>query len=419
MALTPFLFAITACNQENEPGDTGVAVELPGISHVGSVDRNASPSTANLDQLNAENAAFSTTLLTELYTAAAGNLVTSPWSLQIVMAQVVAGADGDSKTAINDTFGWTLAEADFHEAFNAADLTVAAHNDPAADEPVAITSTNQIFVTSGYELGEPWLDTLSGNYGTGVREMDFAGDPSGVAGDINAWIADRTGDHIKDLVTQEMVADSRMLLANALFFKASWAVPFTEESTSDLDFTLTTGDVVSVPTMRGTANLAGGFGDGFFVADIPFTDSGLTMTIVLPDEGTFDAFVSGMTWETMADVFENEAFCEECSLQMPKFEFKSQPPMNEALSALGMGPAFGGSYPGINPNLTLTSIDQQGFIAVNENGAEAAAATVASFSDSYTEPPFGPVVVDHPFVWFIRETDGGAVLFAGIVVDPR
>jgi serpin B len=84
-----------------------------------------------------------------------------------------------------------------------------------------------------------------------------------------------------------------------------------------------------------------------------------------------------------------------------------------------MAPAFGGTYDDISPSLTLTAVEQQGFVSVSEKGTEAAAATVAVFDESASEPPFGPIVIDRPFLWLIRESDGGAVLFAGVVTDPR
>ena len=93
--------------------------------------------------------------------------------------------------------------------------------------------------------------------------------------------------------------------------------------------------------------------------------------------------------------------------------------VNDVLLAFGMDAAYGGDYSAINPALSLSSVEQAGFVAVNEIGTEAAAATVAEFSDSASEAPFGPVIVDRPFLWFIRDVETGAVLFAGVVVDPR
>jgi serpin B len=334
------------------------------------------------------------------------------------MGQVYAGAGGDAKTAIASTMGWSLPDAEFHEAFDAAELSVSSHHDPSGDPPLQITSTNQIFVTTGYPLGQAWLDTLSEWYGTGAQQMDFEKDPKGVASDINDWIADRTGDHIKDLIDAELVANSRMLLVNAVYFQASWEVPFSESSTKDQDFTTVDGSKLSVPMMTGAVNVRGIAGDGFFVADLPYSDDGLTMTLVLPDEGRFSEVLSTLDWGTLSTLLAAEESCKECSFTMPRFEVKSAPDMTGILKTMGMDAAFGGAYPGINDALTLTSVGQQGFVSVNEKGTEAAAATVAAFADSYSEPPFGPVVVDRPFMWMVREQDG-AILFAGVVTDPR
>jgi serpin B len=104
---------------------------------------------------------------------------------------------------------------------------------------------------------------------------------------------------------------------------------------------------------------------------------------------------------------------------LPRFELDGKPQMTPALKTLGMDAAFGGSYEGINPALTLTAVEQMGFVSVGEKGMEAAAATYAAFNDSWSEPPFGPVILDRPFLWLVRENGGGAILFAGVVSDPR
>lgn len=398
--------------------DTDNDAAIPGETLRGSTERETSPSTDGLPTLYAENADFSFDLLRTVYAAAPGNQVISPWSLQIVMAQVQAGASGEAKTAIAATFGWTLADEALNASFDAADLALAAHN-ADGDTPVVITSTNQIFVTTGYPLGATWLDTLSTWYGTGVQQMDFAADPAGVASDINAWIADRTGDHIKDLISSDIVASSRMLLVNAVYFNASWAVPFSESQTADAPFTLGDGTEVDVPTMSGSITVRGAQADGFFIADMPYSDAGLTMTIVLPDPGQFDSVLASLDFTTLQAAVDSELFCEECSVDLPKFEVEGKPDLTAALIALGMDPAFGGAYPGISDALTLTAVEQQGFVSVNEKGTEAAAATVAEFTDSASEPPFGPIVVNRPFIWLVREEPTGTVLFSGIVTDPR
>ncbi len=396
------------------------AVKTPGVEVKGSTAREMGPDTSDVATLASENSDFSFDFLRTVDAQAPGNEVVSPWSLQVVMAQVYDGAAGDAKTAIASTFGWDLADDALNAAFDASDLDVTGHDDASADPPVVVTTTNQIFVANGYDLGADWLNTLSGWYGTGVQQMDFVGDPAGTADDINAWIADRTGDHIKDLVTSDVISNSKMLLANALYFNAAWELPFDASNTKDAPFTLADGSVVNVPTMNGSVVVDGYQADGFFVADMPYSDPGLTMTIVLPDAGQFDAVLAGLNDATLSAAIAAEYPCSECSVALPKFEVSSKPDVTGALTTLGMGAAFWGDYSPINPELTLAQVEQEGFVSVSENGTEAAAATVAEFTDgAIEEPPFGPIVVDRPFLWLVREPTSGAVLFAGVVRDPR
>ncbi len=398
---------------------TGCAQPMPGKTLMGTAARRMDPSTADLGTLSAENAQFSLELLDTVYTGSPENTVLSPWSLQVVLAQVYAGGDSDVQTAIADAFGWSLSGDALHEAFDAADLSVVSHEDPAADPAVTLTTTNQIFSDFQYDIGTDWLDTLSAFYGTGVQQMDLAGDSAGSADAINAWVEDRTGGHIKDLVEAGSVAQSGLLLVNAVYFKASWPVQFYAEATTDAAFTLLDGSTVNVPTMSGSVSVSAATADGFFVADLPYSDPGLTLTVVVPDEGRFTEVLGGLDAATLDAAVAAEVACGECSVTLPSFEVRSAPDMDGALMAMGLGPAYGGAYPGINDQLSLASIGQQGFVSVSETGTEAAAATVAAFAGTaFEDPPLGPVVIDRPFFYLIREV-GGAVLFAGVVTDPR
>lgn len=403
----------------DDSGDPTTGDTPPGTTLKGSTERDTDPDTADLPTLGRENAEFSLSLLRTVRGLERGNQVLSPWSLQVVMGQVLAGAAGDTKTVISDAMGWTLAEPDIHEAMDAADLKIQAHDDASADPPVTITSTNQIFVTVDRTPEAAWLDTLSTWYGTGVQQMDFETDPAAVASEINAWISARTGGHIDDLITELMVTTNKMLLVNALYFKASWAVPFSESSTSELPFTLEDGSRVDVTTMSGAVTVRGAFMDGYTVADIPYSDGGLTMTLVVPDAERFSEIADGLTWTQLEAAIDSAEWCSECNTQLPKFKIESKPPVQGALEAMGMAAAFYGDYSNIHPTLTLTGIDQAGFIEVNEKGTEAAAATVAEFSDSASIPPFDELIVDRPFLFFVRERETMNILFAGVVMDPR
>lgn len=420
MLLLSLLFACSSSTPGDDTSDPGEQpAAIPGTTVKGDAARVSTPSTADLPTLTAENGDFAVALTRELLASDPANLVVSPWSLQMVMAQVYAGATGETKTVIADTFGWSLPEPQLHEAFDAADLALEAHHDEAAEPPVYVTDISQIFLTTGYDLGADWLDTLSAYYGTGVQVMDFAADPAGVSDDINAWILSNTGGHIDDLITPEMVGDSRMLLVNALFFKASWAVPFSEEHTQDASFTLLDGSTVSVPTMMGSVRVAGVQREGFLYGEMPFSDAALTISLVVPDAGRFAEVADALTW---TDVVEAEAAaidCEQCTVHLPRFTIDSAPDVQAAMIALGMGAAFYGTYADINPDLTLTGVDQQAFILTNEIGTEAAAATVAEFTDSAPKDVPPPVIVDRPFLYFVRDATSGAVLFSGAVTDPR
>jgi serpin B len=397
----------------------GCAQPMPGQTLMGTVSRRMAPSTADLGTLSSENAAFSLELLDTVYEAEPGNTVLSPWSLQSVLAQVYAGGDSAVQSSISDTFGWSLSGDALHEAFDAADLSVVSHDAPAAEPAVALTTTNQIFSDVQFDIGADWLDTLSEFYGTGVQQMDLANDSVRSADAINAWVEDRTGGHITDLLEADTVAQSGLLLVNAVYFNASWPVQFSVDATQDAPFTLLDGSAVDVPMMSGSVSVSAAVANGFLVADLPYSDPSLTLTVVVPDEGRFTEVLGGLDVATLDAAVASEVACGECAVSLPRFEVKSAPDLDPALIAMGLGAAYGGAYPGISDLLTLASVAQQGFISVSETGTEAAAATVAEFAGTaYEDPPIAPVVIDRPFFYLVREV-GGAVLFAGVVTDPR
>jgi len=331
----------------------GCTQPMPGEPLMGTVARRTAPSTADLGTLSEENTQFSIDLLNTVYTAAPTNTVLSPWSVQVVLAQVYAGGDSAVQTSIVDTFGWSLTGEALHEAFDAADLSVASHDAPEAEPAVALTTTNQIFSDLQFDIGPDWLNTLSEFYGTGVQQMDLAGNSAGAADSINAWVADRTGGHITELVDAGSVSASGLLLVNAVYFNASWPVQFSTAATEDAAFTLLDGSTVDVPTMSGGVAINAAPADGFFVADLPYSDPGLTLTVVVPDEGRFTEVLAGFDAAALEAAVAAETVCGQCEVRLPRFEVHGAPDMDAALLAMGLGPAYGGAYPGINGELSL------------------------------------------------------------------
>ncbi len=235
-------------------------------------------------------------------------------------------------------------------------------------------------------------------------------------------MSDQTEDRIKDLIPQGAIDEAtRLVLTNAIYFNAAWLNPFQKEATQDGTFYLLDGSEVSVPMMSQIESLGYAEGEGYVAVELPYDSSELSMVILLPDEGEFEAFEGSLDVE-LADSIINDVEYRQVALTMPKFEFESEFSLAEALSAMGMPIAFSGSadFSGMTGTLELTIADvlHKAFVSVDEAGTEAAAATAVIMElTSMPEEP-AQVTVDSPFIFLIRDIQTGSILFVGRIMNP-
>jgi serpin B len=316
-----------------------------------------------------------------------------------------------------------------HGALNALDAALESRNrtDPPIDgreQKVQISVVNSIWGQSGFEFVPAYLDLLARNYGAGIRLVDFqqAAEEARVA--INEWVAAQTNDRITDLIPEGAIdALTRLVLVNAVYLDAAWATPFDPEATFDAPFFRLDGSEVSVATMH-AYQLAAQYasGDGWQAIDLPYTGDELSMIVVVPDAGRFAEIeallASGLLDEVRAGL--GHATVE---LSLPKFEMRNQLALVDALRALGMEAAFdpeAADFTGISTaeQLYVSDVIHEAFIAVDEAGTEAAAATAVIIGTTSAPIEVISLDVDRPFLFFLQDRTTGAILFLGRVVDP-
>jgi serpin B len=221
--------------------------------------------------------------------------------------------------------------------------------------------------------------------------------------------------------------ETLLVLVNALYLKAAWEDPFHESSTADADFHLADGTAVEVPTMLGHVGARVGSGDGWRSARLPYVGGTLAMTVVLPDSGRLaevEALVAERDWSAVLDAPSHARL----ELRLPRFTVRAGARLREVLVALGMPTAFtdDADFSGLTVEepLKISEVLHEAFVAVDELGTEAAAATavVMQRAGAMPEPPV-PFVVDRPFLFVIHTTghdvEDGTPLFVGRVADPR
>lgn len=355
------------------------------------------------------------------------NLIYSPLSATVALGMTYAGAKGQTASEMKTVLGDSFAAGVFHTAANKLVRELASRatstSAPNGDAlKLELNLADSIFVDRTVTLQTPFLDVLSREYDSGVRRLDFIHEFEAARMTINDWVEEQTKDKIQDLLPMGSITDmTRLVLVNALYFYGSWATPFPHNATQDGPFKTLAGSSVQVPTMHIETRFSYAKADSFELAELPYL-SGMHMTIVLPADGQFEALRAQVseTWLTEALSKLGPALL---NVSLPKFKMTvGSFSLTPGLKALGMQQAFtdGADFSGIANGIPLSISDvvQKAFIAVDEKGTEAAAATgvIVGTTSVPVDQPI-PFHVDRPFLFFIRDQNG-AVLFSGHVVDP-
>jgi serpin B len=353
------------------------------------------------------------------------NLFYSPHSLSLALAMTYAGARGVTEEEMAEALRFVLPQDSLHNAFNGLDRMLEGRGEGAASqdgEGFRLNIANAIWGQQGYEFQSAYLDVLAADYGAGLRVLDFATAPEASRVTINDWVSQETEGKIEDLIPQGGIDPlTRLVLTNAIYFNAAWAVPFREEATQDGPFTRLDGSQTTVPFMHQTESMGYAAGDGYQVVELPYDGGEMSMIILVPDREAFSSFEAELDGDRVRQIIEDVEY-RDVELTMPRFEFESEFGLGEALTALGMETAFSGDadFSGMtgNRDLFISEVVHKAFVSVDEAGTEAAAATAVVMKMSAMQPQPVQVALDRPFIFLIRDIETGAVLFVGRVLDP-
>lgn len=358
-----------------------------------------------------------------------GNTFLSPYSVAAALTMTYAGARGTTAEQMADVLRFGVDDDRIHVARNELDLRIAQVPEPTPEdnrEPLAIEIANSLWGQYDYPFLEEFLSTLAENYDAGMNLVDFrsAAEEARVA--INDWVEDKTAGRIVDLIPEGAVSSlTRLVLVNAIWFKASWADQFDPDATADGTFVTLDGTDTTVPFMNGTASRGYMSGDGFELLRMPYAGDA-SMIVIMPDAGRFDEIVAGLDADFLSSAV-GQAGSREVNLAFPKFEFTSEFSLPGVLAELGMTEAFttptadsGADFTGITEEreLFIQDVLHNAFVKVDETGTEAAAATAVIIGLTAVEDPPVRVEVNRPFVFLIEHSSTGEILFLGQVTDP-
>ncbi len=369
------------------------------------------------------NTAFAADLYQELR-GTDGNLFFSPYSISTALAMTYAGARGETATQMAETLHFTLPQEELHPAFNALNLALEP-GEEASDEEFVLHIANSLWAEKEYDFREAFLESLARHYGAGLRLVSFKTAPEEAREAINEWVSDQTEEKIQDLIPKGGITDlTRLVLANAIYFNAKWTNMFPKENTRDGAFTLVDGSEVETPMMAWNKPqmIPHAQGGNYQAIELPYRGGEASMVIIVPDAGEFEAFEQQLSGEQLQSIL-GEMETRGVALTMPKFEYKSSFSLADTLEKMGMPDALDAEradFSGMDGtrDLLITDVFHKAFVAVDEEGTEAAAATAVVVGIESMPVVDVELTVDRPFIYLIRDTQTGAVLFLGRVMNP-
>jgi serpin B len=365
--------------------------------------------------------AFAAKIYKTVVSTEKGNVMLSPTSLRLALGMVCVGARGETKAEMVKALDL---DADERAAAEAAGEEIETWKARSKGE-VTIAIASRLYGDKGTPFEKDYLATLGRGWGAPLEAVDFRGAAEAARGTINAWVKKQTQDKIPELFPKGSLNEqSRLVIANAVYFYGKWRLPFDPKATKPAPFFPRGGaKSIDVSTMHKTMKLAYAEVDRARLVELPYGDGAVGLVIALPIERDGLADVEDrLDGATLAAWSKKLDAQEMIDLWMPKFELRWGGAMNGTLGALGVKRALspGAELSGITSDkgVGITAVFHRTYVRLDEKGTEAVAATGAGIGVTSLPPPPKVVKVDHPFLYFIRDKQSGRVLFIGRVIDP-
>jgi len=356
----------------------------------------------------------------ELYQELAGdsddeNLLFSPYTVSVAFAMTCAGARNRTRAEIADTMNFTLPPDSLHEGFHMLDVAVTGR------ESIDLCIANSLWSREDHHFRQDFLDLLKANYGSEVRYADFVDNPENARAVVNDWVHDETRGRIENLIPHLGITDmTRLVLVNAVCFRADWLRGFDVDATREMAFRLSDGGQVMAPMMSMNAEFRYRRSMNFSVIELPYAGGELSMIIILPDIGSFRE-VENTLCRWIVDEIIERMHETNVDLVLPLFEMDSWFSLKDTLSSMGMVDAFCeecADFSGMDNigGLFIEDVFHEALVRVDGEGTEAVSAGEAlPESEGIMGSSF---IADHPFIFLIRDRETGAILFMGRMMDP-
>jgi len=381
-------------------------------------------SAQNLQSFVSGNTKFSLDLYRQLK-GNGENIFFSPYGISEALGMTYVGARAETEAQMAKALCFSLDQGHLHRAF--ADLRRQLEVRKRTDS-VELDIANMLWPQSGYSLKGDFLSTCTREYGVEIRQLDYVRDIEGSRLSINSWVADRTRNKILDLIPPNVLTSStRLVLTNAVYFKAAWKEPFDSRQTHTAPFILADSKASSSKFMNRQARFLYTQTPTAQILQIPYKNDGFSMLILLPKTADGLPKLEKLLTANSIHNWRSRLQTNDVNVFLPKFKLTSTFSLPAALKSLGMIDAFGSSadFSGMTGGriLFISEVIHKAFVDVSEAGTEAAAATAVEMNamairPDHSKPPVVQFRADHPFLFLICENSTGAVLFLGRLTDP-
>ncbi len=403
--------------------------------------------------------AFGLALYGHLAGGSKGNLFLSPTSIHTALAMTYAGARGDTAEQMYRTLQFPMdtklqagkpdagpqeleqrrvpwpqdrlhtAFAGLIEALNKPRMVPEWTGRQRVEKPAyELTVCNALWGQEGFPFREEFIKRVGTSYGAGLRNVDFVKATEASRKRINDWVARQTKDKIRDLIPPGVLdATTRLVLTNAIYFKSNWASKFEKSATRDEAFRLGGGKSVTTAMMHQQKRFGYVETASLQALEMPYRAGDLSMVVLLPREPDGLAALEKSLTLRHLDEWLGKLRPAEVRVSFPRFKFTSQFGLGETLAAMGMPDAFSAAKADFSAMTTadrlfISAVIHKAFVAVDEEGTEAAAATAVAMALTAIAPqPPKPKIfnADHPFIFLIRHRQTGAILFVGRAANPK
>jgi serine protease inhibitor len=339
------------------------------------------------------------------------NVFISPLSASMALGMTANGANGPTYDEMRSTLRLSGATREDVDSGYKSLITMLRGLDPRTNFSIA----NSIWFDQRFSFNASFVEEGKQYFDAQVRALDFKS--ASAVTTINSWVSAQTNNRIPEILDR-IGSSEVMLLVNAIYFHGIWQKQFDKSETFDAPFYGASGSVTTVPMMVRAAGFQYAATSKYEAVDLPYGNSAFTMTVVLPNRrADIDAFAQSFNLEKWTSVV-SSLHHSVVEVFIPRFRMEWQRSLNDDLQQLGMRLAFGNAdFTRMSPlslDLFITRVLQKTVVDVDEEGTEAAAATVAMVELGRARRSTPAVfLADRPFLVVIRERSSGTILFIG------